>query len=416
MVKFGTVLATATSEVGLQEGVRSVGGFLCRVVTKDNVSCFGEAAMTHRRPHDESADLLHKCAFHGAKAGERTLAEASGIGLWSWRPQSREFLYSREWLEVFGLPPDTSLTGDDWLTLIYPEDRDRVRSEMDAAIASGSLCDLEFRVLWPDGTRHWVLCKGRAVGRGPQASVQGIVLDLTSRKEQERERQREVKQKYEGQLRLLASELAQAEQRERDRMAQVLHDHLQQLLVAAKFQVRSLVKFRMLNPTVASRFEVLEDLLMQAIHACRSFAVELSPAVLELGLGPALKWLAGWMNEKHGLSVTVDVRGECQTGDKELQLLLFQSAQELLLNVVKHANVNDAELRVECLGKRAMRLMVRDHGAGFDTTAVTGGDGTERPSFGLFSIKQRVELIGGKLRIRSRPGLGAKVDLIVPQV
>ena len=90
--------------------------------------------------------------------------------------------------------------------------------------------------------------KGGRSEAGPHASVRGIVLDLTARKEQERERQREVKQKYEGQLRLLASELAQAEQRERDRMAQVLHDHLQQLLVAAKFQVRSLVKFRMLNP------------------------------------------------------------------------------------------------------------------------------------------------------------------------
>jgi len=241
-------------------------------------------------------------------------------------------------------------------------------------------------------------------------------LDLTAHKEQERERQREIKQKYEGQLRLLASELTQAEQRERDRMAQVLHDHLQQLLVAAKFQVRSLVKFRMLNPTVASRFEVLEDLLMQAIHACRSFAVELSPAVLELGLGPALKWLAGWMNEKHGLSVRVDVCGDCQLGDKDVQMLLFQSAQELLLNVVKHAKVNGAEIQVKCLAKKAIRLTVRDHGAGFDATAIGHGEGSEHPSFGLFSIKQRVELIGGKLRIQSRPGLGAKVDVIVPQV
>jgi len=373
--------------------------------------------MIHKGPDIEGvADPLQECAFHSDKAGERTLAEASGIGLWSWRPQSHEFLYSSEWLEVFGLPPHTSLTADDWLSLVHPDDREHVRGEMEAVIATGGLCDLEFRVVWPDGTKHWVLCKGLAIGRGAEATVRGIVLDLTARKEQERERQREVKQRYEGQLRLLASELAQAEQRERDRMAQILHDHLQQLLVAAKFQVRSLVKFKMLNPAVAARFEVLEDLLMQAIHACRSFAVELSPAVLEQGLGPALKWLAGWMNEKHGLSVSVDVRGDCHPGDKELQLLLFQSAQELLLNVVKHAKVNDAELRVQCLGKRAVRLTVRDRGAGFDVSAIRHGEGTEHPSFGLFSLKQRIELVGGKLRIRSHPGLGAKVDLIVPQV
>ncbi len=372
--------------------------------------------MTQMRPHGEGVEVVQRCAVHGVKAGERTPAEASGIGLWSWRPQSREFSHSEEWLEVFGQPPHASLTGDDWLTLILTDDRELVRSELDSAIATGGPCDVEFRVVWPDGTRHWVLCKGQATGRGLQSSVRGIVLDVTARKEQERERQRQVKQKYEGQLHLLASELAQAEQRERDRMAQVLHDHLQQLLVAAKFQVRSLIKFRMLNRTVASRFEVLEDLLMRAINACRSFAVELSPAVLQLDLGPALKWLAGWMNEKHGLSVAVDVRGDCQIGDKELQLLLFQSAQELLLNVVKHANVNDAELRVESLAKRAVRLTVRDCGVGFDAIAMKRGGAPEHPSFGLFSIKQRVELIGGRLRIRSHPGLGARVDLIVPQV
>jgi len=129
-----------------------------------------------------------------------------------------------------------------------------------------------------------------------------------------------------------------------------------------------------------------------------------------------LKWLAGWMHEKHGLTVTVEVKGDCQPGDKELQLLLFQSAQELLLNVVKHANVNGAELRVDSLKKKAVRLTVRDHGAGFDATAMRRDEAAERPSFGLFSIKQRVELIGGKLRIRSHPGLGARVDLIVPHM
>lgn len=389
--------------------------FVCRIASINDsindISYFGEAEMTQMGPHDKGADFHQKCAFHAVKTGP---AEGSGIGLWSWRPESHEFLCSQEWLEVFGLPPHASIRGDEWLSLIHPDDRDLVRSEMDAAVATGGLCDLEFRVVWPDETKHWVLCKGRAVGRGPQAGIRGIVVDLTAHKEQERERQREVRRKYEGQLRLLASELAQAEQRERDRMAQVLHDHLQQLLVAAKFQVRSLVKFRMLNPAVASRFEVLEDLLMQAIHACRSFAVELSPAVLELGLGPALEWLAGWMNEKHGLEVKVRVRGDCQQIDREVQLLLFQSAQELLLNVVKHANVSDAELRIAYERGKGVRLTVRDLGAGFDAAALRRGKGPA-PSFGLFSMKQRIEVIGGKLRISSRPGLGAKIDLILPQ-
>jgi PAS domain S-box-containing protein len=372
--------------------------------------------MTHVRPQEEVPDRQSYCPGEDTKIRERTPAEASGIGLWSWCPHTREFSYSKEWLELFGLPPCASLSGGNWLNLIHSEDREHVRSELERIAGTGRPCDLEFRVVWPDGTRHWVLCKGRGIGQGPEARVRGIVLDLTARKRQESARQREVKQKYEGQLRLLASELAQAEQRERNRMAQVLHDHLQQLLVAAKFQVRSLVKFRVLNPKVASRFQALEDLLMQAIHACRSFAVELSPAVLELGLAPALKWLAGWMNEKHGLAVEVEVGEECQAVDKELQLLLFQSAQELLLNVVKHANVNDVELRVDSLKKRAIRLTVRDRGTGFDAASVRRDEAGECRSFGLFSIKQRVELIGGKLRIRSQPGIGTKVDLIVPQV
>ena len=107
--------------------------FSCRVVTENNVSCFGEAVMSHMRPQEECLDALQNCAVDAAKSRGADVAEASGIGLWSWHPRSREFFYSREWLEVFGLPPNASLTGDDWLALVHPEDRDRVRSEIETA-------------------------------------------------------------------------------------------------------------------------------------------------------------------------------------------------------------------------------------------------------------------------------------------
>ncbi|MFB3902091.1 MAG: PAS domain S-box protein [Acidobacteriota bacterium] len=213
-----------------------------------------------------------------------------------------------------------------------------------------------------------------------------------------------------AQLQALAAELTNAEERERRRLAQILHDHLQQFLVGARMRA-AIVSRRTSDPTVLREVSLLDELLHQAIQESRSLTAQLSPPILyDGGLGPALEWLSRWIEEKYDLKVVMDLGANAEPDRPEVRTLLFQAARELLLNVVKHSGASRAYLHLQGLDSGVIELSVKDEGRGFaadKATASTGG-------FGLFSIRQRLDLLGGSVRLDSRPGMGTHVSLVVP--
>ncbi len=213
-----------------------------------------------------------------------------------------------------------------------------------------------------------------------------------------------------AQLQALAAELTNAEERERRRLAQILHDHLQQFLVGARMRA-AIVSRRTADPTVLREVSLLDDLLHQAIQESRSLTAQLSPPILyDAGLGPALEWLGRWIEEKYDIKVRVDLELNAEPDQPEVRTLLFQAARELLLNVVKHSGAQRAVLRLQGSDSRLIELSVRDQGRGFVTDKATPSAG----GFGLFSIRQRLDLLGGSVRIESQPGKGTFVSLLVP--
>ncbi len=209
------------------------------------------------------------------------------------------------------------------------------------------------------------------------------------------------------QLRALASELTLTEQRERRRLAQVLHDNLQQKLVAAKMQVR-LVQYKARNDELAQSLRGIDDLLDQSIRESRSLTIELSPPVLfDRGLVGGLEWLARQYVDKHMLPVTLDLDPKGEPADETVRIFLFQAARELLLNTVKHAQARSAQMRLTRLDGDRLRLTVSDDGQGFDP-AQARRDNT-LTGFGLFSIRERLELMGGRMEIVSSQGKGASM-------
>jgi len=213
-----------------------------------------------------------------------------------------------------------------------------------------------------------------------------------------------------AELRRLTSELTVAEQRERQHLAQVLHDGLQQLLVAAQFHT-TLLERHGDRAAAAEHTGKLHELLAEALTASRSLTAELSPPVLQAeGLLPALDWLAHWMQETHGLTVAVQAQTTQQPETDALKVFLFQSVRELLFNVVKHAGVRDANVTVTRTDAH-IQILVTDRGQGFDPahvhTGMTGG-------MGLGSIRQRLEFLGGSFDIWSAPKQGSRFTLTVP--
>jgi two-component system CheB/CheR fusion protein len=214
------------------------------------------------------------------------------------------------------------------------------------------------------------------------------------------------------QLSVLASELTLTEERERRRLAEILHDHLQQLLVGAKLNLEVLSQ-RVAENQLPTYNNVC-SLLVEAIETSRSLTAELSPPILyQRGLTAALEWLVRWMQEKYELSVNLQVEQEIRIDQEDIMVLLFQSVRELLFNVVKHAQVNTAEVRMFREDPGQLRIVVSDRGAGFDPQGLWEG-GKQACGFGMFTIRERLSLLGGRLEVESAPGKGAVFNLIAP--
>ena len=213
------------------------------------------------------------------------------------------------------------------------------------------------------------------------------------------------------QLRALATQIHRVEQRERAKLARVLHDDLQQLLVAAMIQL----DVALANPPATASVEQASKLVREAIEASRSLTSELSPPVLYEGsIASAMNWLARHMSERHGLKVHV----QCSKTDaleglsEDRRVLLFQSVRELLFNVAKHAGVDSARIAVD-IDHRRVEVTVEDHGHGLrmsqSQAEQTGGTG-----FGLLGMRERLEYVGGNLVIDSQPHRYTRVTMWVP--
>jgi CheY-like chemotaxis protein len=243
----------------------------------------------------------------------------------------------------------------------------------------------------------------------------GVIRDLSARRhiEHELEEGRTLAEQRALELQRLALELTESEERERRRVARVLHDDLQQYLAAAKLKLS--------GREDASAGELLDaarevsGLVDRAIAVSRTLSAELSPAVLyNAGLAAGLTWLAEWVERQHGLAVEVraDPGGEPQSTG--VRVLLFQAARELLFNVVKHSGVRQAWLSLSRQSENCLVLTVGDSGKGFDSPANNGRVTGER-GFGILSITERVGLLGGSVERRSSPGRGTVVTVTLPE-
>lgn len=215
------------------------------------------------------------------------------------------------------------------------------------------------------------------------------------------------------QVRSLASSLTMAEQEERRRISQILHDDLQQLLYG--IQMRIMAVFTDVQQgnyrVVPTHIQEAYTWLGEAIQTTRQLTVDLSPPILkDEGLVDALHWLVTQMATLNHLQVTLQVDQPCQIEDEDMRVMLFQIIRELLFNVVKHAGVDQATVTLTAEAGNCM-IQIRDAGQGFDVAAA---EAKPERGFGLFSVRERLKLFGGGMEIQSAPGQGTQITIYAP--
>ena len=199
-----------------------------------------------------------------------------------------------------------------------------------------------------------------------------------------------------------------SEQRQRRRLAKLLHDGLQQVLVAARMKVAGLRR-RVDDEALRRSLTETDEMLDECINESRLLTAELSPPVLyDAGLAAGLLWLARRMEEKYGLAVTVEVDLNFDVDDEVVKVFLFQAVRELLFNAVKHAQTTSAAVTMKQLADGQLEITVTDRGTGSSGAHMVGRNPAH--GFGLFNIRERLGLLGGSLEMHRAGGRHARDD------
>jgi len=256
-------------------------------------------------------------------------------------------------------------------------------------------------------TEHWLVAKFLLADAAGGTGIAGIAFDVTARVEAEEKARR-----YADDVRDLVKRLVQTQEAERRRVADELHDLIGQNLTALGIDLQAL-KLRLQaagDEIAAPRLDAMAVLLDTTIDAIRGVMTDLRPAALEeFGLASALRWYASEFGKRTGMKVSTHVQGRQARLPRDTELALFRIVQEALTNAAKHSGGTSVQISVR-FGE-SLRLTVEDDGRGF--REVAGTRGARTGGFGLPTMRERAEALGGALRVEF-PDRGTRVVVEIP--
>jgi PAS domain S-box-containing protein len=283
----------------------------------------------------------------------------------------------------------------------YFTEPDKARAGYEEVFRQGIVRDYPLELKRRDGHVTPVLYNA-TVYRDETGQILGVFAaarDITERR------------RAEEALRKLASELVMAEERERKRIAGVIHDEVAQTLAAVRMRVDLLQSI----PTDQRDKQTVEEvttLLVQAIQETRGLINDLgNPILFDLGLKAACEEYADRVMEIHPVRISCDIGAAFKELNPDVKTILYQMVREFLNNVVKHSHAQNAHVMIG-MENGNIQVKVTDDGVGFDPQ--TAKMPTVEGGFGLYSIRERLIAVNGSLRIVSAPSTGTVVTASLP--
>jgi signal transduction histidine kinase len=224
----------------------------------------------------------------------------------------------------------------------------------------------------------------------------------------------ELRQKEQLRSELLARSL-RAQEEERKRISRELHDATGQSLNAILFGLKALENAMQNDPAqLASLVSRLKSAASDTVHELQDIIYDLRPSVLDdLGLVPALRWYAESRLETNGIRTTWKISGRERRLPAEIETTLFRIGQESITNIYKYAEARHVTFQLTFETKK-VKLQVADDGVGFDMQEALPIRIRNKRGLGLMGMRERAELLGGRLQVESSPGNGTRITVELP--
>jgi PAS domain S-box-containing protein len=284
--------------------------------------------------------------------------------------------------------------------LIHPDDRERIIELTQEMMRTGQPAEGEWRVVWPDGSVHWIAGRGHVLmdESGEPLRMVGVNIDVTERKLAEQT------------IAEMTRKLIEAQEQERARIGRELHDDINQRLALLVVEMEASKQ----NPPnsredISQLLAKLQERLVEVSSDVQSISHQLHSSQLEyLGIVGAMRSFCREFAARQKVEVNFTSHDVPKAVSNEIALCLFRVLQEALHNAVKHSHVRHFEVNLGC-SENQLQLTVSDRGAGFDSRTSSKGTG-----LGLVSMRERVRLVGGTISIDSKPKGGTTIHVRVP--
>ncbi len=326
------------------------------------------------------------------------------------RDWSMEFV-SEGSLSLTGYRP-SEIMGDSLVSygkLIHPRDREMVWQTVMKSVKKKEHYQLVYRIIRADKKIRWVWERGLGIysPTGELLALEGFIADMTEQKHAEEQLEHSRKQ-----LSIHADHLHSLLEGERAEIAREIHDELGQILSALKMDLFWLGrKLSDRENAVTDKIGSMTRLIDSTIKAVERILATLRPAILDdMGLTSAIEWLIEEFQGRTGIACEeiLEPTPECLITDERISTALFRICQEALTNVTRHAQATRVEIVLRTRGNM-VELRVTDNGVGISKTDIEKSN-----SFGILGIRERVNLLGGKVNIAGRKGKGTVLRVRIP--
>jgi PAS domain S-box-containing protein len=376
--------------------VLSVTGITLASVIAESEQAQRQREQSVREQGALEARLEAEQVVHASEERLRLAQQAARMGTFEWNIRTGVNIWTPELETIYGLPVGGfGGTQQAFENLVHRDDLAGVVEMVNSAFKTGEPTAGEWRVVWPDGSVHWIVGRWQVFMNesGEPLRMVGVNMDVTDRKLAE--------EAVAG----MSGKLIKAQEQERTRIGRELHDDINQRLAMLALELEQLQA----NPSeVQTRLQELRKQTIELSDDVQALSHELHSSKLEyLGVVPGIK---SWCKEfGKRQAMEIDFKNDVSSVVPfDVGICLFRVLQESLHNAANHSDVKRIEVQLREVSNE-IHLIVTDLGRGFDVEAAIQGQG-----LGLTSMQERVRLLNGSVDIESKPMAGTTIHVRVP--